>query len=452
MNKEPSSYKDPDGFIFTQGCKMYRQINYSGKEDYELLMSSGLYNELVKERLLISHKEAMIQRSQDCYKIIQPEKVQFISYPYEWCFSQLKKAALATLRIQKIALRHSMSLKDSSAFNIQFVNCKPLLIDTLSLQKYIEGKPWIAYKQFCEHFLAPLALMSYRDVRLSKLLKEYLDGIPLDLASRLLPARSKFSMNIMIHIHLHAKSQKYFGNKTIRAKQGLSRKALLGIIVSLEDAVNAMKWKPTGEWNKYYDCINYSQKSIDDKDKILEKWIDRLKPKVVWDIGANTGKFSRIASKKAQLTISIDKDYAAVEQNYLETLKMNDKILPLVIDITNPSTNLGWNNNERKSLNERGPADAIIALAIVHHLTISNNIPLPNVAKYFNEIGKNLIVEYAPKTDLNVKKLVAAKEAVHHEYSEEEFEKCFKKYFRIIEKTKIIDSERIMYLMKRISK
>jgi len=190
-----SSFRDPSGFVFWQDGAIYRQINTIYKEDYDRLMTSGLHKALVEEGLIVSHEEVALQSAapQVAYKVIRPDQVPFISYPYEWSFSQLKGAALATLRIQRKALDFGMSLKDCSAYNMQFMKGKPVFIDTLSFEKYQEGSPWVAYRQFCQHFLAPLALMSHRDSRLGQLLRIHLDGVPLDLASKLLPRRTHFS-------------------------------------------------------------------------------------------------------------------------------------------------------------------------------------------------------------------------------------------------------------------
>ena len=192
--KIAGSFRDPSGFLFHLNGLIYRQINIEYKKNYIHLMKSGLYEALMDTKLLIPHEEVNIGSlaSDNAYKIIKPEQVLFISYPYEWCFSQLKDAALTTLKIQKKSLNFGMSLKDCSAYNIQFRKGKPILIDTLSFEEYREGKPWIAYRQFCQHFLAPLALMSYKDIRLNQLLRIYIDGIPLDLAIHLLPFRTRF--------------------------------------------------------------------------------------------------------------------------------------------------------------------------------------------------------------------------------------------------------------------
>ena len=226
---------------------MYRQINRVYAPDYTKLMDSGLYARLVEARLLIPHVETQAAAVEPAiaYKIIQPERVAFISYPYEWSFSQLKDAALATLSIQKRALKSGLILKDASAYNIQFVRGEAVLIDTLSFTEYQEGKPWEAYRQFCQHFLAPLALMSYRDVRLGQLLRVYIDGVPLDLASRLLPASTKLNFGLLTHIHIHASAQRRFSSGPARVIGAqMSKQAMLGLIENLENTIKKLTWKP----------------------------------------------------------------------------------------------------------------------------------------------------------------------------------------------------------------
>jgi len=260
-----SSFRDPSGYTFIQNKIIYRQINFSYKENYDFLMESGLYQKLVDQNLLISHEDETLERTEStAYKIIRPIQIPFISYPYEWSFSQLKDAALTTIKIQKLAMEYGMSLKDSSAYNIQFLSGKPIFIDTLSFEKYEEGKPWIAYRQFCKHFLAPLALMSHKDIRLIQLLKIYIDGIPLDLTSSLLPSSTLFKFSSLSHIHLHAKSEKHFRTKKVKeSRYKLSRSKLKALIISLESAIKNMNWNPHGtEWSDYYNDINYSSKDI----------------------------------------------------------------------------------------------------------------------------------------------------------------------------------------------
>jgi ribosomal protein L11 methylase PrmA len=452
-----ASFRDPSGFLFTRAGTLYRQVNQYYQADYNLLMKSGLYAALVKAGLLVRHSEATVEARNPAlaYKVIQPERVQFISYPYEWSFSQYKDAALATLAIQKRALESGMSLKDASAYNIQFHRGKPVLIDTLSFEIFREGEPWVAYRQFCQHFLAPLALMALKDIRLSQLMRIYIDGVPLDLASQLLPGSTRFNFGLTVHIHQHAAAQKRYAGKEVKLETAtnprFNKMALLGLVDSLEGAVKGLTWKPTGtEWATYYDATNYSDAAFEHKRELVGKFVERAQPKNVWDLGGNNGVFSRIAGDKGIFTLSCDIDPAAVEQNYrFVKEKKEENLLPLVVDLTNPSPALGWSNQERQSLEQRGPADMLLALAIIHHLAISNNVPLPQLADYFAGLGSWLVIEFVPKSDSQVQRLLASRKDIFTDYNQETFEAVFAENFILHESVAIRGSERRLYLMEK---
>ena len=454
--KLQGSFRDPSGFVYYEDGKIYRQINKIYKKDYYELIESGLYKSLTDDNLLVSHQEVDNKSdiSENAYKIIQPEEIPFISYPYEWCFSQLKDAALLTLIIQKTAISFGMSLKDATAYNIQFKRGKPIFIDTLSFEHYNEGTPWVAYRQFCQHFLAPLALMSHTDIRLNQLLRIYIDGIPLDLASQLLPGRTRMRFSLLTHIHLHAKSQKHYGDKTINIKKRkVSRVSFLGIIDSLEKAIKKLTWKVSDtEWADYYSSTNYSSDSFEHKKKLISEFLNIINPEKIWDIGANEGMFSRIDIAKKIPTIAFDIDPAAIENNYLKCASDGDAdMLPLLLDVTNPSPSIGWDNCERMSFLERGPTDTIFALALIHHLAISNNLPISKIAGFFYSICESLIIEFVPKTDSQVQKLLATREDIFPDYNQKMFEREFGKYFTINKSSNIKSSDRILYLMKKKS-
>ena len=449
----PASFRDPSGFLFSRGGVLYRQINRMYEREYIRLIESGLYEKLIKAKLLIPHVEVdqSPAASATAYKVIQPERVPFISYPYEWSFSQLKDAALATLSIQRRALKADMSLKDASAYNIQFVRGKPTLIDTLSFEAYKEGQPWIAYRQFCQHFLAPLALMALKDVRLNQLLRVYIDGVPLDLASGLLPSKSRLNFGLLTHIHLHASAQKRYASEEIKSHGGaMGKQAMIGLIDNLQATIKKLTWSPHGtEWGNYYDITNYSDAAFEHKKGLVREWANRVKPALVWDLGANTGVFSRVVGEIGFNVISFDVDSAAVEQNYLQVKKEKaENILPLLLDLTNPSPAIGWANRERESFGSRGPADLVLALAMIHHLAISNNVPLPQLVEFFANTGRWLVIEFVPKSDSQVKKLLASREDIFPNYTKDGFEFAFKETFIIHEVVNVSESERILYLME----
>ncbi|MCL5970619.1 MAG: SAM-dependent methyltransferase [Patescibacteria group bacterium] len=454
-SKISASFRDPSGFIFSQNGEIYRQINNSYQENYELLIKSGLYGKLISLGYLIPHEEVnKTFLSLKSFKTIKPHKIPFISYPYEWCFSMLKAAALLTLNVQKTALEHGMSLKDASAFNVQFLNGKPILIDTLSFERYEEGKPWVAYRQFVEHFLAPLALMSFTDIRFNRLFTLFLDGVPTDLASHLLPLRCRFKPSLLLHIYAHSQSQKRFSNKKLTENQkqhSFSRQAFCGLLESLEGTIKSLNWDPKGtKWSNYYEDNNYTTRSMKQKAQLVREFIRFIKPKTVWDMGANTGFFSRIVAQNAASVISFDNDPAVLEQNYLKAVANKEKnILPLFCDLTNPNPALGWANQERFSLLQRGPVDAILALALIHHLTIAQNIPLTYTASLFSRISNFLIIEFVPKEDSQGKRLLANREDIFPEYNQEGFEKAFKQFFQIKKTCPIKESTRVLYLMEK---
>jgi len=447
------SFRDPSGFLFWHEQRLFRQVNRDYREHYDLLIASRLYDKLVGAGQLIAHEECDVRlaRTPDAYKVIRPELVPFISYPFEWCFSQLKDAALLTLDIQRTALEHGMSLKDASAYNVQFVHGRPVLIDTLSFEKYPAGRPWVAYRQFCQHFLAPLALMAYRDVRLNQMSRLFLDGVPLDLASSLLPARTRWRFSLLSHIHMHARSQQRYANKPVPGKtRPMSRFALLALLNSLETAVRKLSWRPRGsEWAEYYDNTNYSDQARDLKKKLVADFLQQLNPGHVCDIGANTGVFSRLAAERGIPTVALDIDAAAVEKNYLQVRRADEKfMLPLVGDITNPSPGIGWENSERLPLLQRFPVDMVLALALVHHLAIANNLPLAKIADFFSSSCRSLVIEFIPKSDSQVRRLLATREDIFPGYSVDGFEKEFQEHFFIERREAIAGTERILYLMR----
>jgi len=452
-----ASFRDPSGFLFRRHGVLYRQVNRSYREDYNKLMGSGLYGALVEDGLLLPHQEADIAACNPAtaFKTLRPEELWFVSYPYEWSFSQLKDAALTTLRIQRRALDFGLTLKDSSAYNIQFFRGKPVLIDSLSFERYREGEPWVAYRQFCQHFLAPLALMAYCDVRLGHLLRVYLDGPPLDLVSSLLPLRTRLQLPLLSHIHLHAVAQRRLGDSAAtvpqRPRAKVSGMGLRGLLESLESGIHRLQWKPRqSEWVNYYEGGHkYGAETVKHKKRLVDESLARVKPATVWDLGANTGQFSRLAADRGIPTVAFDKDPGAVERNYLECRTRREAhLLPLIQDLTNPSPGTGWSNQERMSLPDRAPADAILALALIHHLVISNNVPMERLARWLSEICHWLVIEFVPKSDTQVQRLLANREDIFENYRIDYFERVFQRWFRLAVSEKLRNSERRIYLLE----
>lgn len=452
--RHPGSFRDPAGFIFTRGGRIFRQVNHAGRADYDALMGSGLYDALVAQGLLISHQEVeATEPDDDCYKLLLPQQIATISYPYEWCFSQLQDAALATLATQQLALSKGMILKDASAYNIQFHEGRPVVIDTLSFTKYNPGEPWQAYKQFSQHFLAPLALMAWVSPDLLKLSVTYIDGVPLPLAAKLMPRRAFLKPGLLMHLGLHARAQTQNAATGPAKTAKLSTTNLEALIDSLRRTVAGIKWQPGGtEWGEYYTFTNYSDDAFASKKLLVAQLITKAAPKTVWDLGGNTGEFSRLASDYGASTVCFDIDPVAVEKNYRVMKQAHETHhLPLLFDLTNPSPAIGWANSERASLAGRGPADLVMALALIHHLAISNNLPFSIIAAYFSTLGEYLMIEFVPKTDSKVKILLSSRPDIFPSYHVKGFEAAFTKYYRIVERLPVEGTERTLYLLRKLA-
>lgn len=453
--RDRASFRDNSGFVFFEGGDPYRHVGEAYAADWSALKGSGLIEELAGEGLLIPHEEVAFDAAEHpgAIAIIRPEKVPFVSYPYEWSFSQLKNAALATLEIQKRALAKGLTLKDATAYNVQFIRRRPVFIDTLSFEVYREGTPWQAYRQFCRHFLAPLALRAKVHQDMGLLLRPELDGIPLDLASKALPFRTRFQPGLAMHLHMHAQAENRLssGSGKPAREAKMSKIGLFGLVDSLRRTVEGFQWNPSGTvWADYYQDTNYSPTAMEAKRRLVAEFIgagpDR--PRMVWDLGANTGEFSEIAAEAAQHVVAFDIDPAAVERNYLKP-DARPNVLPLIQDLTNPSPGLGWAHEERSSLAGRANADHVLALALIHHLAIGNNVPLDRIAEYFSRLAPRLVIEFVPKEDSQVQRLLSSRKDIFDRYSRAAFEEDFARYYRVLRTEPIPDSKRTLYLMER---
>lgn len=456
VTRSAASFRDPSGFIFVRDDVVLRQVQAAYRAEYDHLLASGLYDDLAGARLLIPHREASLDAAvaDGAYRVLEPERVPFISYPYEWSFSQLQDVALLTLEIQRRALARGMTLKDASAFNVQFIGGRAIMVDTLSFERYREGEPWVAYRQFCQHFLAPLLLMSRVDVRLGRFLASHIDGVPLDLASALLPRSTWLRPAWLTHLHLHAFSIRRYAGRTVpaaAAARGVSRRGLEGVVAHLHGAIESLSWAARTEWSDYGAGHGYGQAELKAKRDAVSSMIGEVGPRTVWDLGANTGAYSRLAADLGAQVIAIDGDAGAVDRHYRDVRSGADaSVLPLWVDLANPSPGLGWAHEERASLGQRGPADLALALALVHHLAISNNVPLPRVATWLASLARSAVVEFVPKQDPQTQRLLITRKDIFEEYDRHHFERAFAEHFRIVRRVELARAGRTLYLMRRL--
>jgi hypothetical protein len=420
-------------------------------------MESGLYKQLTDNKQLIPHQELAdnLTNSPEWYTTLLPEPVSYISYPYEWCFEQLRDAALLTLSVLRTALQYGMILKDATPYNIQFHQGQPVFIDTLSFDKYDAQQPWIAYRQFCQCFLFPLYLEHYLKTDIQKILSTYIDGIPVDFVAKLLPLKSRLSLGVWLHVYLQHTTTSHVKAGNIKAgKQAVqfNKKKLLDVISHLANIIGHF---PEGKsyttaWSNYYEDTILSKSYLQEKETIIREYCNNSAARSVLDLGANDGYFSKLFAGYNMQVIATDADSRCISRLYQEVKKNNiPNLLPLIVDVANPSPAIGFHNQERAAFHDRIKTDLVAALALVHHLVIGKNISLPALAAYFNGIAPELIIEFVPKEDEKVQQMLSTRPDTFVDYDQAHFEVDFSAYFNIIAHTPVPGTNRILYRMKR---
>lgn len=456
-NRHAASFRDPSGYIFERDGVLLRQVNPIYLPQYHALKQSGFYRKLIENKLLISHQEVQADAQG---AVIKPEQISFFSYPYEWSFEQYKHAALHTLKLQKYCLQNGWTLKDATAFNITFHKGAPVFVDTLSFDPYQEGEPWRAYRQFLTHFLCPLVLTKYFGTEHLQSLLSHIDGMPLQQTAKLLPFSARLSPVLYTNIFLAAKfDTKYSGDREKSEKKvTISKSAQMRIVDSLYDYIKDLTLRERTQWKDYYTFTNYEARAFDYKKDLVKKWFDAIGVRKIIDLGGNDGTFSRVLKDTATEIIVADIDPNAVGQNYNQVLQNKEQnILPLVCDLLNPSPGIGLNNKERTSLLERfrdGGFELSMALALIHHISLTGNVPFEMSAKLFASFSPYLIIEFPDREDSWVAFLLKSKrDFVGHfdHYNMASFEHAYAAHFDTVEKQKIPDTHRTMYLLKRKS-
>jgi hypothetical protein len=453
--RDPASYRDPSGFVFRRDGVLLRQVNRSYGADWRAFESSGLSAALRRDGLIVDHEEAPLADAAEpdaAIAVIRPKPIPFLSFPYEWSFSQLKDAALLTLRAQETALEHGMTIKDATAHNVQFVGARPILIDTLSFERYTEGAPWVAYRQFCQHFLGPLATMAFRGPEFGLLLRDLPDGIPVELVAGLLPTRTRLRGGLLTHLHLHAgairrAAQGRSGSRT----RSLSRLQLRALLDSLRRTIEGLRWEPQTQWSDYERTTSYSADAAEAKGRIVRDLLARAGGSVAWDIGANTGDFSAMAAEGGRRVVALDVDPGATELHYRRLREgKSETITPIVSDLRMPSPAIGWDLRERPSLFDRADADVVLALAVVHHLAIGGNVPLEQVAATLARLAPKVILEFVDKEDPQVVEMLAHREDIFPGYTEEGFRAAMETRFSVEAHERIPGSpHRSLWLFRR---
>ena len=454
--KNSASFRDPAGQIYEYNNRIIRIVKKFGKERYELIKKKNIIEESINKNFLINTKDVTeefknLKNKNDCY-FLEHDKLEYISYPYEWNFYQLKAAALHHLDFQIFLINKDVVLIDSSAYNIQFINHKPIFIDVLSLENYKEGEYWLGHSQFLQQFLNPLLLRSIKGIQFNEWYKGNLDGIKTTDLNDILNFRDKLSLNVFFSVVLLSRLEKK--NKTdpekalnkLKNKKSLSKNSYKSILIQLRNWIDKLEpLNKKTQWDSYSSVNTYEKDQQEKKLKVVNDFSKKYKPKTIVDIGCNDGLYSfECLRAGAEKVIGFDIDINSIERAYKKAVKENLNFLPLYFNALNPSSKLGWNEKERKSFNERINFDAMIALAFEHHLTLANNVPLEETIKWLMNIAPKGLIEFVDKNDETVKKMLSLKGDIFPDYNLQNFEKNILLNGKIINKT-IINDTRVLY-------
>ena len=458
--RHPSSFRDPSGYIVEIDGEIYRLIHPDAQENFAKYIDSGLHTELVSAGLIVDHQDLGLNFSgaPHGWKTIKPNRVDRISYASEWCFSQLRDAGLLTLEIQRRALNKGFSLKDASSYNVLFDGAKPVFIDTLSFEPSKGDEYWVGYRQFCEHFLAPAALKSYCKSDIYKLWNAQIDGVNISLASSLLPVKSWMNVGLTIHIHLHALSGSKVDDRN--NKDNLKPRSLPNFQLNLGNSLNKALLsisEPNNHthWTSYRQDNTYQDSDTHSKLKFIKEVAGEIAAKTILDLGSNDGYYSTELSKIGLTCTAAESDLECCEFLYKQSKedKSLKRLLGLQIDLCNPTPSYGWASRERTSFTSRYKCDLVLALAIIHHLSIWQNVSYDRVASYLAELSENLIIEYIPPVDVMSQKLLSSRPALQGDaeslFGLKSFENHFTSYFNIFKKSSAIAGGRILYHMHR---
>lgn len=461
LSFDSGSFRDRTSRVFYHDHTVYRGLDSQALRDWQALQSTGFFSRFMKEGRLVQTEQVnnvadlgdVVSRIFDA--VLEHETIPFISYPYEWCFGMLKDAALLHLDLLLAALDEEMILKDSTPFNMQWRGSQCVFIDIPSIEIHQPGMPWSAYRQFCQMFLYPLLLQSYKHTSYHAWLRGSIDGIAPREFANLVSFRDCFRPGVLTHGILHAKAESRYAatSNDIRKdlkSAGFGRELIKANVRGLRRIINRLTWKqPKSQWVDYAENNTYTEQDLSDKADFVRAVVAERKRPVVWDLGCNTGLFSRIAADGGSYVVSLDSDHATIEKLY-QDLKSEGKtsILPLVGNVADLSPNLGWRGCERKGLVERGTPDLLICLALIHHMVLTANIPMREFIAWLASLQSDLIIEFITKDDPMVKALLRNKLDNYDDYEMGRFEQAMSEFFTVEHRRELRSGTRTLYFAK----
>jgi hypothetical protein len=460
MEHEPGSFRDREGRVLLRDGVVLRVLSQSAMEDWQSLSSTQLFTRAVSEGKIIPTRladvsdEELAALSERWVGALEHERIPFISYPYEWSFSMLKQAALLHLELLLAALDDDLILKDSSAYNIQWRGSSPVHIDIPSFTRLQPGEAWVGYLQFCQLFLYPLMLTAYKNLPFQPWLRGAIDGINPIECRRIMSLRDHLRPGVLTHVFLQSQLQASTADSKTSMRGelrqlGFSKSLIVNNAGKLQRTVKKMRWQERrSEWVAYATDHSYQEEDERQKQEFVSRAVGLRHWKTVWDLGCNTGVYSRIAAENADSVVAIDGDHLAVERFFIELQQEGPgNILPLVMNLADPSPNLGWRGQERQSLTARGPAELILFLALIHHMVISANIPLEELVDWLAELGSHLVIEFVTKRDAMVQKLLLNKDDIYSDYELANFERCVDQYFETMAREALQEGTRVLYFL-----
>jgi ribosomal protein L11 methylase PrmA len=428
---DPGSFRDPSGRVRVRGRQVLRAVFEPGRAGFEAARDAGIYDKAIAAGRLVGMKDADPAalagfEPAPCHVVEHP-CLDFVSYPYEWTFSALKAAALLHLDLHIDLLGDGFTLSDATAYNVQFRGTRPVFIDHLSIVPYGEGELWTGQRQFAMQFLNPLILWAKRGVAPNPWFRGSLEGIAPEELAPLLSLRDKLSFTVLAHVvaqsHAHRRSIRGGGGERPKAGRHLSKRALVAILDSLRDYVAGLSY-PGGKsvWSDYAGRNSYDDERRAAKHDFVADMARSLQPALLFDIGCNSGDFTETAiDHGARAAVGFDFDFGALELAFARFDAAGSPVLPLWLDATNPSPSQGWAGAERKSLADRAGADALLALAVIHHLAIARNVPLAMAVDWLVGLAPAGIIEFPGKGDPMVQALLANRVDIFPDYGEEAF-------------------------------
>ncbi len=424
--RDPGSFRDPSNAVHHVAGRVLRGLDATAAADWSVLRERRFLSEAMTAGRVVRTTEPDDGRAllgEGWAAVLEHEPVPFRSYPYEWTFTMLRDAAVLHLDLLLAAASEDCTMADGTAYNVQWHGTRPVFVDLLSFRPLGDGGPWAGYRQFCQTFLYPLLLQAHRGAPAHLVLRSRVEGVEPDVARRLLGPTGWARKGALRHVYLHALAEQRMGGATstevageLRAA-GFDREVTVGLAKGLRKLVTGLRpSRGRSVWDRYRDTCSSSAADQAAKAEFVRRALEGRGHELVWDLGCNDGTYARIAADHARTVVALDADEAVVDRLYRTLRREGDeRILPLVVDLLDPSPGLGWRNQERPAFGDRERPDAVLALAVVHHLALGGNVPLAEVVAWLAALDAEIVVEVPHRDDPMVGRLVASKPAGTHD-------------------------------------